>query len=104
MRNYYNPKTCLKVMSQQRAITRVTRGHQMTIPKAIREKVGLRIGDVVEVTADNAGRITARKLETRIMAPLDFGEEFAKKHGITAADILRLSRSVRREVFKEDYE
>jgi len=91
-------------MSEQRAITRITRGNQMTIPKAVREKVGLRIGDIVEVTADDAGRITARKLERGTGAPLDFGEEFARKHGITAANILKLSRSTRREVFREEYE
>ena len=76
----------------------------MTIPKTIREKAGFRIGDVVEVTVDKTGRFTARKLEAGTVAPLDFGEEFAKKHGITAASILKLSRSARREVFKEDYE
>lgn len=91
-------------MSGQKAVTRVTRGHQMTIPKAIREKAGLRIGDLVEVIADEAGRIMARKLEAEKADPLELGGEFGRRHRITEADIIRLSRSTRREVFKEDYQ
>jgi bifunctional DNA-binding transcriptional regulator/antitoxin component of YhaV-PrlF toxin-antitoxin module len=76
----------------------------LTIPQSVREKAGLRVGDRAEVTADDAGRITARKLQTETMTPLNFGEEFAKKHGITAAKIARLTRRVRKETFREEYE
>ena len=90
-------------MSQQKAITRVTRGHQMTIPKAVREKLGLRVGDVVEVATDSAGRMVARKIEFEIEGRLDWKSEFAKAHKITEAEIVRISRSARREVFREEY-
>jgi len=76
----------------------------MTIPKSIREKLGIRIGDAVEVTADNVGRIVARKLEPEKATPLDWGEEFRRKHSITEAGIVRILRGTRREVFKEEYE
>jgi AbrB family looped-hinge helix DNA binding protein len=76
----------------------------VTIPKSIRDKVGLRIGDVMEVTADDTGHIMATKLETEKNSPLDLGEDFGRKHRITEADVIRVSRSTRREVFKEEYE
>jgi len=75
----------------------------MTIPKSIREKLGLRVGDVVEVAADNTGRMVARKVVFGEGAPPDWKSDFARRHKITEADIVRISKSVRREVFKEEY-
>jgi len=74
----------------------------MTIPKAVREKLGLRVGDMVEVEIDNNGQMVARKVEFERTPALDWGA-FAGKHRIGQADIVRLSRSARREVFKEEY-
>ena len=75
----------------------------MTIPKAVREKLGLRVGDVVEVAADSAGRMVARKIEFEREGRLDWKSEFAKAHKITEAEIVQVSRSARREVFREEY-
>ena len=91
-------------MSPQRAITKVTRGYQITIPKSVREKLGFRVGDVVEVATDNAGRMVAWKLEFKGDATLEWKTGFAKKYKITEAGIVRISRSARREVFKREYE
>ena len=90
-------------MSLQRAITKVTRGHQITIPKSVREKLGLRVGDIVEVAADDAGRMVARKVEFEAGPTLEWKSSFARKPKITEADIVRISRSARREVFREEY-
>lgn len=76
----------------------------MTIPKAIREKLGLRVGDVVEVAADKTGRMVARKVTFERPGSLDWRGEFAKRHKITEADIVRISRTVRREVFRKEYD
>ncbi len=75
----------------------------MTIPKSIREKLGLRVGDVVQVAVDNTGRMVARKLEFGEDAKLDWKSDFARKHKITEAEIVRISKAVRREVFREEY-
>lgn len=42
------------------SISTVTAKGQVTIPKAIRERLGLREGDVLEFSIDDAGRIVAR--------------------------------------------
>jgi AbrB family looped-hinge helix DNA binding protein len=76
----------------------------MTIPKSIREKAGLRIGDLLEVTTDETGRVTAKRLGAESVLSLELGGEFGRKHGISEADVVRLSRRTRREVFKEEYE
>lgn len=44
------------------AIVRVTRNSQITIPKEVREKVGIKEGDRVEVTVEG-DRVVIRKIE-----------------------------------------
>ena len=90
-------------MAVRKAITKVTRGNQVTIPKSIREKTGLRIGDVIEIMVDETGGITARKLEPVKTAALVEGGDFGRKHGITERDIIKISKIARRVVFKEEY-
>ena len=41
---------------------RVTRNYQVTIPALVRESVGLKVGDVVEVYVDAEGRIVIEKV------------------------------------------
>ncbi len=41
-------------------ISTVTAKGQITIPKAIRERLGLSAGDTLEFSVDDAGRIVAR--------------------------------------------
>jgi len=40
---------------------KVTRSYQVTIPKEVREKVGLKEGDYLEVDVDDEGRIIMTK-------------------------------------------
>lgn len=40
---------------------KVTRSYQVTIPKEIRERIGLREGDYLEVEVDDEGRIIMTK-------------------------------------------
>ena len=40
---------------------KVTRSYQVTIPKEIREKIGLKEGDYLEVEIDDEGRIIMTK-------------------------------------------
>ncbi len=41
---------------------KVTRNYQVTIPQEIRERVGLREGDYLEVSLDDRGRIVMEKV------------------------------------------
>ena len=49
---------------------RVTRKYQVTIPKGIREKLGLRVGDVLIVKTDGK-RIILEPISERARDPLD---------------------------------
>lgn len=91
-------------MQDSKLITRLTRGHQITIPKAVREKLGLRIGDLVEVIVSEADEIIVKKIPMGEPPILRWGHEFGKLHNIKESDIIKISRAVRREVFKDEYE
>ncbi len=41
---------------------KVTRNYQVTIPREIRERVGLREGDYLEVSLDDRGRIVMERV------------------------------------------
>ena len=49
--------------------TRVTRRFQVTIPREIREKIGIRIGDRLRVKVDN-GRIVMEPVLKRVSDPV----------------------------------
>ncbi|NOZ76965.1 MAG: AbrB/MazE/SpoVT family DNA-binding domain-containing protein [Euryarchaeota archaeon] len=60
----------------------VTRNTQVTIPKKIREKLGIRVGDRVEMTVED-GKIVVRKVkpslaEYRGFLPRGFEEALAE--------------------------
>jgi len=42
---------------------KVTRNYQVTIPREIRERVGLREGDYLEVSLDRQGRIVMERVK-----------------------------------------
>jgi len=44
------------------ARVKVTRNYQVTIPREVREKVGLREGDYLEVSLDERGRIVMERV------------------------------------------
>lgn len=72
------------------AIVRVTRNSQITIPKEVREKIGIKEGDRVDVTVEG-DRIVIRKVEMDEITdflPRDF-EEIMKKTKKDSRDRLR---------------
>jgi antitoxin PrlF len=52
-----------------RATSRVTEKGQVTIPKRIRERLGIRAGEVLEFEEQPGGAVIARKAATR--SPVD---------------------------------
>jgi len=51
-------------------IVRVTRKFQITIPKRVREALGIRVGDRLEVNIER-GRIVVRPLKPRVKDPVE---------------------------------
>lgn len=52
-------------------VVTVTRNTQITIPKKIREKLGIRVGDKVEVDIED-GKVVVRKLKPSFAGYRDF--------------------------------
>jgi len=46
-------------------MVKVTRRYQITIPKEIREELGIKVGDEVEFVRNEKGEFVIRKLERR---------------------------------------
>jgi AbrB family looped-hinge helix DNA binding protein len=62
------------------SIVKVTRNSQITIPKEIRKKVGIKEGDRVEITVEG-NRVLIRKIEMEDITdflPRNFEETIAK--------------------------
>ncbi|MBE8538698.1 AbrB/MazE/SpoVT family DNA-binding domain-containing protein [Geoglobus acetivorans] len=62
------------------AIVKVTRNSQITIPKEVREKVGIKEGDRVDVTVEG-DKVVIRKIEMEEITdflPRDFEETMNK--------------------------
>ncbi len=87
----------------RKATTRVTRGHQVTIPKVVRDNAGLKVGDLLEVTVEDDGGILMRRLPMGEPPILEWGKEFARMHKITGDQILHAVRSMRSSLFKNEY-
>ncbi|MDK2464455.1 MAG: AbrB/MazE/SpoVT family DNA-binding domain-containing protein [Candidatus Korarchaeota archaeon] len=51
-------------------VVRVTRKFQMTIPKSVREALGIRVGDRLEVDVEG-DRIVVRPLRPRVEDPVE---------------------------------
>ncbi len=71
-------------------IVKVTRNSQITIPKEVREKVGIKEGDRVDVTVEG-DKVVIRKIELDEITdflPKDF-EEIMKKMKRDSRDRLR---------------
>ncbi len=78
------------------SLVKVTRKGEVTIPRAIRDRLGIREGDYLVATA-----IRDLVVLKRISLPsweelFTYGERFAEEKGITREDILKAIKSVRR--------
>lgn len=82
--------------------TRVTIKGQVTIPKAVRDAAGIAPGDEVEVTVDQAGRISIEKAdekagaEARFRAALVRAQRDPPIKGITTEEIMDMTRGGQR--------
>lgn len=83
-------------------ISRVTSKGQITIPKAIRERLNLEEGDKVAFIEDESGKIVITK--SSVVALREFLDSMAKEakaNGITEDELLDDLKQVREEMWNE---
>jgi AbrB family looped-hinge helix DNA binding protein len=75
--------------------TTVSEKGQITIPKALREKLGIRPGQVLDFSADDCGRLIATKASTRSALDELYG---VLNLGKTTDEIMRELRGEREDL------
>lgn len=80
------------------SIVKVTRKGQVTIPKAIRDKLKINEGDYLIVSFEN-DFIIFKKVEIPTWDEIfKYGTDFSKDKGITKRDIIKAIKEVRRNI------
>lgn len=73
--------------------THVTSKGQVTIPKPVRDLLGITTGTAVEFECDRDGRVVLRRADTRIAPPSRFAQlRGAAGAGMTTDEIMSLTR------------
>ncbi len=90
-------------MAAERALTRIQEKGQVTLPAELRRRLGLKNGDLGEVTQTVDGiLITPQQLiATRALAELG---EALKEQGLSLEDMIERSRTIREELVRERYD
>lgn len=83
-------------------VVRVQEKGQVTIPRAIREKLGLKKGDLVTFVETEAG-VVIQPVELVLSAALDEIGQALKEQGITLEELIESGREVRGEIYREKY-
>lgn len=79
------------------SITKVTRKHQITVPKEIREALSIQEGDYLAVIP-HGDELIVKKLEIPEWDEIfEKGEKSAEEKGLTKEDIIKAVRDERRE-------
>ncbi len=83
-------------------VVRVQEKGQVTIPRAIREKLGLKKGDLVTFVETEAG-IVIQPVELVLSAALDEIGQALKEKGFTLDALIESGREIRGEIYREKY-
>lgn len=81
---------------------RVQQKGQVTIPRQIRRKLGLRTGDLVTFVETDLG-VVIQPAEVVIGAALDEIGRALKAKGLSLEQVLERSREIRGRIVKEEY-
>lgn len=75
---------------------------QVTLPKAWRDKYGLKDGDVVAFVETEAGLLVLPR-ETVAMQALDRIGQALKEQGLSLEDLMEAGREIRQDIYNERY-
>lgn len=94
--------TFLQTQIPERKLVRIQEKGQVTLPTKIRQKLGLKKGDMVTVEeAENGILITPQEVVT-LEALERIGAEL-KKQGLTLEDLIESGREIRGQILEEKY-
>lgn len=94
--------TFLQITQSERKLVRVQEKGQVTLPAKVREKLGLKKGDLVSVEQTQNGVLITPQA-TVAMEALDKLGEALKKKGLTLEELIESGREIRGEIVKEKY-
>jgi len=83
-------------------LSKVQQKGQVTIPLEIRERLGLKKGDLVAFVETDQGVLISPQ-EVVAMAALDKLGEMLKEKGITLEELIESGREIRGEIVREKY-
>ena len=75
---------------------------QLTLPREICEKLGIRPGDKLELSVEDSRLVVTPKKVLALNALREIQEAF-QRSGITEEELLEEGRKIRRELIKERY-
>ena len=89
-------------MSSQRTLVRVQEKGQVTLPASVRERLGIKPGDLVAFEETPEGvLITSR--EVAVMNALDAIGDAHREQGLALEDMIESGRETREELYRERY-
>jgi AbrB family looped-hinge helix DNA binding protein len=90
-------------MSVTRNLVRIQEKGQVTLPAAIRKRLGLKTGDLVAIEETAEGVLITPRGITALKALEDIGEAL-KEQGFTLEDMIESGREIREELYREQYD
>lgn len=75
---------------------------QVTIPREVCEQLGIRPGDVLELTVEGSAIVARPKKAVALKALKEIQQAF-QRSGVTEAELLEVGRRVRQQLARERY-
>lgn len=94
--------TFLQTTLSERKLVRVQEKGQVTLPAEVREKLGLKKGDLVAVTETEGGIFISPQQVVANLA-LDKIGEALKEKGLSLDELIESGREIRGQIVKEKY-
>jgi AbrB family looped-hinge helix DNA binding protein len=90
-------------MPQTIETTKVQERGVVTLPRRVREKLGVRKGSTIAFVETADGRIEVRALEADVMAALDEIGAALREKDITLEQMIEDGRAIRKRLYQERY-
>jgi AbrB family looped-hinge helix DNA binding protein len=75
---------------------------QVTLPRQICDRLGLKPGDVLELSIEDSA-LVAKPRKTRSLSALEEIQQAFKRSGVSEKELRESGRRLRREIVKEQY-
>jgi AbrB family looped-hinge helix DNA binding protein len=90
-------------MATEPNLTRIQEKGQITLPAALRRRLGLKKGDLVAVTETTGGILITPRETVATQALSEIGAAL-KEQGLTLDDLIERGRAIREDLVREQYD